>query len=119
MPMNKTLALALILTLFWSSFVFAQSGSDLSAPQSRLIVGYLAQFRLDSYPIKEIETRGVADRLTHILYAFANVGDAHPSSDDEETDYLRAYSARESVDGKADDPSATHTLRGAFNQLLK
>ena len=117
--MTKTLPLALIFTLFSSSLILAQTKLPGSASQSRLIVGYLAQFRLDTYPIKQIETRGAADKLTHILYAFANVGNARPSSDDEETDYLRAYNARESVDGKADDPAATHTLRGAFNQLLK
>jgi len=70
--------------------VFAQTESHASAPQSRLIVGYLAQFRLDTYPLKEIETRGAADRLTHILYAFCGMSAiARPHQTMRETDYLR------------------------------
>src|SRR5882724_9852418 len=120
--MHKTRKLTLILALagFCSTLLIAQSESrKASPPQTRLIVGYLPSFRLDRFPIKELETRGAGQQLTHILYAFANVANAHPTLDDDETEYQRAYSARESIDGNADNPTAEHSLRGAFNQLGK
>jgi chitinase len=120
--MHKTRRLTLILALagFCSTLLIAQSESrKASPPQTRLIVGYLPSFRLDRFPIKELETRGAGQQLTHILYAFANVANAHPTLDDDETEYQRAYSARESIDGNADNPTAEHSLRGAFNQLGK
>jgi chitinase len=118
--MNKFLSLILILVLGGSGLARAQTGSEKTAPQTgRLIVGYLTEFRIDTYSVKEIETRGAGAMLTHILYAFANIANGHPVFDDDETAYKRSYSARESVDGKADDPLARKTLRGAFNQLRK
>lgn len=118
--MKKNLILILAFAVFCFSIVPAQTESEkVSATRPRLIVGYLPSFRLDHFPIKELETRGAAERLTHILYAFTNLVNAHPTLDDDETEYQRVYTARESVDGKADDPADKLALRGAFNQLRK
>ena len=116
----KTLLAPLLLFSICFAGVAEQTKSTRQPPtQSRLIVGYLPSFRLPHFPIKELETRGAAERMTHILYAFTNVANAHPTFDDDETEYQRFYTAKESVDGKVDDPADKTALRGAFNQLRK
>lgn len=118
--MNRTPALFLIFSICFAALGRGQTESARQPPpQPRLIVGYLPSFRLDHFAIRELEIRGAAERMTHILYAFANLANAHPTLDDDETEYQRAYTARESVDGKADDPEIKTALRGAFNQLRK
>jgi chitinase len=118
--MKRLLGLTLLCSLCLVGPAFSQTESRRSATsQNRLVVGYLAEFRLANYTIKEIESRGAAERLTHILYGFANVANARPALDDEDAAYKQALGAGESVDGKADDPSQQHVLRGAFNQLVK
>ena len=57
--------------------------------------------------------------LSHIIYAFANVANGRPVIADQKAAYRRAYSARESLDGIADDRAEKKALRGAFNQLRK
>jgi chitinase len=115
--MNKFLGLAVAFSICLSSFGFVPTNSETASPQqTRLIVGYLAG---EGLPIKEIENRGAAERLTHLVYAFANIADGRPVLADEENEYKRPYSAAESVDGKADDPADKHALRGLFNQLRK
>ncbi|MCP8708470.1 glycoside hydrolase family 18 protein [Streptomyces sp. AC04842] len=83
------------------------------------VVGYFTEWGTydRKYYVKNIETSGSADRLTHINYAFGNVtggkcalGDAYAATD-------RAYTAEESVDGVAD--TWDQPLRGTFNQLRK
>ncbi|AXE84499.1 glycoside hydrolase family 18 protein [Streptomyces sp. Go-475] len=83
------------------------------------VIGYFTEWGTydRKYHVKNIETSGSASRLTHINYAFGNVtggkcamGDAHAATD-------RAYTAAESVDGKAD--TWDQPLRGNFNQLRK
>ncbi|MEU1264082.1 glycoside hydrolase family 18 protein [Streptomyces cellulosae] len=83
------------------------------------VVGYFTEWGTydRKYYVKNIETSGSADRLTHINYAFGNVtggkcalGDAYAATD-------RAYTAEESVDGAAD--TWEQPLRGTFNQLRK
>ncbi|MDG9719577.1 glycoside hydrolase family 18 protein [Streptomyces sp. DH24] len=83
------------------------------------VVGYFTEWGTydRKYYVKNIETSGSADRLTHINYSFGNVtggkcamGDAYAATD-------RAYTAAESVDGVAD--TWDQPLRGNFNQLLK
>ena len=118
--MSKTLGLVLILSLGVSGIARGQTETGKAEPRAhRLIVGYLTEFRIDNYPVKEIETRGAGSMLTHILYAFANIANGHPVFDDDETAYKRSYTARESVDGQGDNPAGKRVLRGAFNQLRK
>src|ERR1035437_1811341 len=115
--MNKFLGLAMGFSVCLSSLGFVPTNSEAPSPkQTRLIVGYLAGGRM---PVKDIETRGAADRLTHLIYAFANIADGRPVLADEENEYKRPYSAAESIDGKADDPADKHALLGLFNQLRK
>ena len=117
--MKRTLSLLLIFSSSFASLAGQTKSTKQPPAQPRLIVGYLPSFRLDHFQIKELETRGAAERMTHILYAFANLVNAHPALDDDETEYQRIYTARESVDGKADDPADKTALHGAFNQLRK
>ncbi|MFJ8809529.1 glycoside hydrolase family 18 protein [Streptomyces sp. NPDC102490] len=83
------------------------------------VVGYFTEWGVydRGYHVKNIESSGSADRLTHINYSFGNVtggkcamGDAYAATD-------RAYTAADSVDGVAD--TWDQPLRGNFNQLLK
>ena len=81
------------------------------------VVGYFTEWGTydRKYYVKNIETSGSADKLTHINYAFGNVtggkcalGDSYAATD-------KAYTADESVDGVAD--TWDQPLRGNFNQL--
>ena len=76
------------------------------------------------YHVSDLVDSGSAEKLTHIQYAFGNVGaDGECVMTDEEgqgdalADYGRPVPADQSVDGVADDPD--QALRGNFNQLLK
>jgi chitinase len=89
-------------------------------------VGYFIQWGIygRSFFVKNLETSGAADRLTHINYAFANVGEDGrcfeanlAGQGDAWADYQRPVSAEESVDGVADAPD--QALKGSFNQLRK
>ncbi|MDK1346542.1 glycoside hydrolase family 18 protein [Streptomyces sp. 378] len=83
------------------------------------VIGYFTEWGTydRKYYVKNIETSGSGSKLTHINYAFGNVtggkcamGDGYAATD-------RAYTAAESVDGKAD--TWDQPLRGNFNQLRK
>ncbi|MGW6645651.1 glycoside hydrolase family 18 protein [Streptomyces iakyrus] len=100
----------------------AAAGSK-AAPGARAagskVIGYFTEWGTydRKYYVKNIETSGSGSRLTHINYAFGNVtggkcamGDSYAATD-------RAYTAAESVDGKAD--TWDQPLRGNFNQLRK
>ncbi|MFD9816675.1 glycoside hydrolase family 18 protein [Streptomyces sp. NPDC059080] len=84
------------------------------------VVGYFTNWGVydRNYHVKNIETSGSADQLTHINYAFGNVTGGKCAIGDAYADYDKAYTADQSVDGKADtwDDGA---LRGNFNQLRK
>ncbi|MDT0391977.1 glycoside hydrolase family 18 protein [Streptomyces dubilierae] len=93
-----------------------------AAPQAKAgskVLGYFTEWGTydRKYHVRNIETSGSGAKLTHINYAFGNVtggkcamGDAYAATD-------RAYTAAESVDGKAD--TWDQPLRGNFNQLRK
>ena len=88
---------------------------------ARRVIGYFAAWGVygRAYYVKNIETSGSADRLTHINYAFANISsDLKCAIGDSYADYDQAYDAGKSVDGTADTWDAG-TLRGSFNQLKK
>lgn len=84
------------------------------------VVGYFTNWGVydRNYHVKNIETSGSAAKLTHINYAFGNVQGGRCAIGDSYADYDKAYTADQSVDGKADtwDNGA---LRGNFNQLRK
>ena len=84
------------------------------------LMGYFTEWGVydRDYHVKNLETSGSADKLTHINYAFGNVTNGKCAIGDSYADYDRAYTAEESVDGEADtwDEGA---LRGNFNQLRK
>ncbi|MDF6041230.1 glycoside hydrolase family 18 protein [Streptomyces sp. JH14] len=83
------------------------------------VVGYFAEWGVyqRNYHVKNIETSGSADKLTHINYAFGNVTGGKCAVGDSYADYEKAYTAGESVDGVAD--TWDQPLRGSFNQLRK
>src|SRR6185503_17572442 len=88
-------------------------------------VGYYTQWsNYSGFFVKNVDTSGQAARLTHINYAFGNVGADgrcfirnEPGQGDAWADFQRGYPAGESVDGVADIPE--QPLAGNFNQLRK
>ncbi|MFJ9874654.1 glycoside hydrolase family 18 protein [[Kitasatospora] papulosa] len=83
------------------------------------VVGYFTNWGVyqRDYHVKNIETSGSADKLTHINYAFGNVQGGKCTIGDSYADYEKAYTADQSVDGVAD--TWDQELRGNFNQLRK
>ncbi|WP_320774800.1 glycoside hydrolase family 18 protein [Streptomyces sp. CRN 30] len=83
------------------------------------VVGYFTEWGTydRQYYVKNIETSGSADRLTHINYAFGNVTGGKCAVGDSYAATERTYTAEESVDGVAD--TWDQPLRGTFNQLLE
>jgi len=83
-------------------------------------LGYFVQWGVyqRNYHVKNIETSGSADKLTHINYAFGNVTNGQCAIGDAYADYDRFYDAASSVDGTSDTWDAG-ALRGNFNQLRK
>ncbi|MFF1837486.1 glycoside hydrolase family 18 protein [Streptomyces sp. NPDC058231] len=83
------------------------------------VVGYFTDWGVyqRNYHVKNIETSGSADKLTHINYAFGNVTGGKCAVGDSYADYEKAYTADQSVDGVAD--TWDQELRGSFNQLRK
>ncbi|MEU6082455.1 glycoside hydrolase family 18 protein [Streptomyces sp. NPDC047108] len=97
----------------------AGSGTAGAEAAGDKVIGYFTEWGVydRNYHVKNIETSGSADKLTHINYAFGNVqggkcavGEAFPA-------YEKAYTADQSVDGVAD--TWDQDLRGNFNQLRK
>ncbi|GAA2596105.1 glycoside hydrolase family 18 protein [Streptomyces axinellae] len=82
-------------------------------------VGYFTEWGVyqRNYHVKNIETSGAADKLTHINYAFGNVKDGKCAVGDSYADYEKTYTADQSVDGQAD--TWDQPVRGNFNQLMK
>lgn len=87
-------------------------------------VGYFTQWGVygRDFQVRDLETNGTAGRLTHVNYAFGNVGaDGKcftgnvPGEADAWADYVRPLDAANSVDGVAD--TAEQPLAGNFNQL--
>ncbi|WP_330333962.1 glycoside hydrolase family 18 protein [Streptomyces sp. NBC_00536] len=87
-------------------------------------VGYFTQWGVygRDFQVKNLETSGAAAKLTHINYAFGNIGaDGKcftgnvPGEADAWADYVRPLDAAGSVDGVAD--TRDQPLAGSFNQL--
>lgn len=86
------------------------------------VVGYFAEWGVydRKYFVKNIVTSGSAEKLTHILYSFANTTGGKCTLGDPYADYQQTYTAENSVDGVADDWTAAEAGKaGSFNQLLK
>ncbi|MER7985543.1 glycoside hydrolase family 18 protein [Streptomyces noursei] len=85
------------------------------------VVGYFTDWGIydRNYQVKNIETSGSAAKLTHINYAFGNVQGGKCAIGDSYADYDKAFTADQSVDGKADTWDDPNGLRGNFNQLRK
>ncbi|MFG2432202.1 glycoside hydrolase family 18 protein [Streptomyces sp. NPDC048590] len=83
------------------------------------VVGYFTNWGVydRNYHVKNIETSGSGDKLTHINYAFGNVQGGKCTIGDSYADYEKSYTADQSVDGVAD--TWDQELRGNFNQLRK
>ena len=114
----------------------AASPTDPGTPEApttgKRVVGYFTQWGIyaNGYTAKSLDQTGVAERLSHLIYAFGNVrnnrcelGVLKPTNTstgeggDAWADYARPFSASESVDGVAD--TAGQPLRGHWNQLRK
>ncbi|MFE7354600.1 glycoside hydrolase family 18 protein [Streptomyces sp. NPDC057543] len=99
----------------------AAPAADAAAPTAAgdKVVGYFTNWGVyqRNYHVKNIETSGSADKLTHINYAFGNVTGGKCAIGDSYADYEKAYTADQSVDGVAD--TWDQDLRGNFNQLRK
>ncbi|HVQ96151.1 MAG TPA: glycosyl hydrolase family 18 protein [Mycobacteriales bacterium] len=89
-------------------------------------VGYFAQWSIygRAFNPKNVETTGQADALTHINYAFENIGAdgrcferTAAGVGDAFADYQKSFDAATSVDGVAD--TFSQPLRGNFNQFKK
>ena len=87
-------------------------------------VGYFTQWGVygRNFQVKDLDTSGTAAKLSHINYAFGNVGPDGtcftgnvPGEADAWADYVRPLDAAGSVDGVAD--TADQPLAGNFNQL--
>jgi chitinase len=87
-------------------------------------VGYFTQWGIygRNYQVKNVQTSGTAAKLTHLNYAFANIGadgkcfEANAAGQgDAWADYQHPVDAATSVDGTAD--TAEQPLAGNFNQL--
>lgn len=82
------------------------------------VVGYFPAWEPErGYRVKDIVTRGAAEQLTHILFAFGGVVDGKCALDRVPATIEHAYSAEDSVDGIADAEDAK--VKGAIGQLLK
>jgi len=83
------------------------------------VIGYFTEWGVydRNYHVKNIETSGSANKLTHINYAFGNVTGGKCAIGDAFADYEKSYTADQSVDGVAD--TWDQPLRGNFNQLRK
>lgn len=95
-------------------------------PGENRMVGYFTQWGIygRDFLIRDVKESGMAERLTHINYAFGNVSEDgecfivnQTGVGDAWADYQRGFRADESVDGVAD--TWDQQLKGNFNQLRK
>lgn len=118
--MKKLLALLVFVA---SSFI-AVTPAQAAGPYVK--VGYFTQWGIyrRNFLVKNVHTSGQAAKITHINYAFGNVGadgkcfEANEAGvGDAWADYQKGFKAGESVDGAGD--VYNQPLAGNFNQLKK
>ncbi|MFK0290591.1 glycoside hydrolase family 18 protein [Streptomyces sp. NPDC090442] len=99
----------------------AQATAPKTTAAGDKVVGYFTDWGIydRNYQVKDVQTSGSADKLTHINYAFGNVQGGKCAIGDSYADYDKAFTADQSVDGKADTWDDPNGLRGNFNQLRK
>ncbi|MGH8880902.1 MAG: glycosyl hydrolase family 18 protein, partial [Stackebrandtia sp.] len=95
------------------------TGGDTQPPSAHVKLGYFTEWGVyqRNYHVKNLVTSGSAEKVTHINYAFGNVTGGRCTLGDSYAAIDKAYTAAQSVDGKAD--TWDQPLRGNFNQLLK
>jgi chitinase len=89
-----------------------------SPPRAGRVVGYFTDWGIygRGYRVKDVDTSGAADRLTHLVYAFGSVAGGRCAISDGWADYQKPVPAQDSVDGRAD---AGEALRGTIGQLRR
>jgi chitinase len=104
--------------------VTTPGGTTPPPPGAYKKVGYFAQWGIygRAFTLKTLDAQGQAAKLTHLNYAFANVGadgkcfQANAlGQGDAYADYQKSFDAASSVDGVAD--TWDQPLKGNFNQL--
>ncbi|MBT2491363.1 cellulose binding domain-containing protein [Streptomyces sp. ISL-96] len=88
-------------------------------PGGQVKLGYFTEWGIygRNYHVKNLDTSGSAGKITHINYSFGNVQGGKCTMGDSFAAIDKAYTADQSVDGKAD--TWDQPLRGNFNQLRK
>ncbi|NED19682.1 chitinase [Streptomyces sp. SID9913] len=83
----------------------------------KINLGYFTEWGVygRNYHVKDLVTSGSAAKITHINYAFGNVVNGQCKLDDAYAATDKAYTADQSVSGRAD--AWDQPLRGNFNQL--
>ncbi|MFG1809270.1 glycoside hydrolase family 18 protein [Streptomyces sp. NPDC049040] len=119
-----TLSLVAVLPALTGGSTAQAHGGHSPATPSYKSVGYFTQWGIyaRNYQVKNVQTSGTAAKLTHLNYAFANIGadgkcfEANVAGEgDAWADYQHPVDAATSVDGTAD--TADQALAGNFNQL--
>ncbi|ATY10792.1 chitinase [Amycolatopsis sp. AA4] len=121
---KRLLALAGLVTAAFAAAAALVPAASTAAPArteaaSGKVVGYFTDWGVydRNYHVKNIETSGSANKLTHINFAFGNVTGGGCAIGDAWADYQKTYDAAGSVDGVAD--TWDQPLAGSFNQLKK
>ncbi|WP_116202075.1 glycoside hydrolase family 18 protein [Amycolatopsis circi] len=121
---KRLLALAGLATAAFAAAAALVPAASTAAPArteaaAGKVVGYFTDWGIydRNYHVKNIETSGSANKLTHVNFAFGNVTGGGCAIGDAWADYQKTYDAAGSVDGVAD--TWDQPLAGSFNQLKK
>lgn len=119
---TKRMSIVMFIIMFAGLFnIGAPKFVGASVPvSSKRIVGYFVQWGIykRNYLVKNVDTSGSAERMTHINYAFADVNASlRCATADSFADYNKAFNASETVNGIADQSS--DPVKGNFKQLYQ
>ncbi len=96
--------------------LFALDAPSRPLPSYPILVGYFPQWGVyNQYFVKNLVTSGAAGLLNQIDYSQGMIKDNRCAIGDPNADLNLVYTAENSIDGRADPPSAP--LRGNFRQL--
>ncbi|MGP3922079.1 glycoside hydrolase family 18 protein [Streptomyces sp. 8N616] len=112
-------AAVLAATLLAGAATAGETKAPKKAAAGNKVIGYFTEWGVydRNYHVKNVETSGSADKLTHINYAFGNVQGGKCTVGESFPAYEKSYTADQSVDGVAD--TWDQPVRGNFNQLRK